>query len=722
MHKPLEGFTPHVEKYSFTKKLESQIRGIMGELDDEEWKNVETAIVELRNQIDKMEWFSFGPNSVSAMKNKQRWTELVLAPKDTEHQQQLEQLLEYLGIYPWSEMRGNVPVLVVEQPRDMHLLREALLFEYLKDRMKGEGRAAEMEEWVNRKRRARREAREKELDEEREYMLRIERDRQDFANRKKEREREIVEYLQSLPVADTFEAPAALQRDRYYQFSFKPVGREVGGTKGKRAAPEVASPVLGEETPDLDLDLAVIEQEFDAGRINEAEIDKDLIARSIARGNRHPNLALFPKKYRMESPGGTKKKMIQEIETGKFITPKEEMERVRIAHDGFQEDSTKEEREAAEKMFVELSLMYRGLVLYMMREIVRRYGDTDPDNLFQAGLRGMFRSLQRHDPSLGSRYVSYLMPYMEGYMRREIAETRFSPVQVPVHSADARARLHEAREALRSQNPDKAVSEEDVARVLRDQSLISGESMAAYERYVRKSFMKFSLEKDDVLEDISLHDVDMRGEDLFAVNAGEAGAETKELGEMLTEVFSKLSPREERVLRMRYGFNERPGSVTETVYREFGAEYLPGRSLEEVKARVQKLVEDAGGPLTRDDVYQNLSLEDQRLAAGYIAALERHVPYKTNDDDSLDEVGAQFNVTKERIRQMEMKALRKLKHPSRTRALRAFLPENSALAPSWQPSWPQSEKKSTQVYDQGWRDQRMDRNRSDKKKKKEEKK
>jgi RNA polymerase primary sigma factor len=40
---------------------------------------------------------------------------------------------------------------------------------------------------------------------------------------------------------------------------------------------------------------------------------------------------------------------------------------------------------------------------------------------------------------------------------------------------------------------------------------------------------------------------------------------------------------------------------------------------------------------------------------------------------TLDEVGRTFNVTRERIRQIEAKALRKLKHPSRSRKLRSFL-------------------------------------------------
>jgi RNA polymerase primary sigma factor len=46
-----------------------------------------------------------------------------------------------------------------------------------------------------------------------------------------------------------------------------------------------------------------------------------------------------------------------------------------------------------------------------------------------------------------------------------------------------------------------------------------------------------------------------------------------------------------------------------------------------------------------------------------------------NSDHTLEEVGQQFNVTRERIRQIEAKALRKMKHPTRARQLRSFLDE-----------------------------------------------
>jgi len=47
--------------------------------------------------------------------------------------------------------------------------------------------------------------------------------------------------------------------------------------------------------------------------------------------------------------------------------------------------------------------------------------------------------------------------------------------------------------------------------------------------------------------------------------------------------------------------------------------------------------------------------------------------HRMNTDHTLEEVGQQFSVTRERIRQIEAKALRKLKHPSRSRKQRSFL-------------------------------------------------
>ena len=80
----------------------------------------------------------------------------------------------------------------------------------------------------------------------------------------------------------------------------------------------------------------------------------------------------------------------------------------------------------------------------------------------------------------------------------------------------------------------------------------------------------------------------------------ELTAPKSNLGEATTKILSTLTPREERVLRMRFGVG-------------------------------------------------------------------------MNTDHTLEEVGLQFSVTRERIRQIEAKALRKLKHPSRSKQLKSFL-------------------------------------------------
>jgi RNA polymerase primary sigma factor len=48
-----------------------------------------------------------------------------------------------------------------------------------------------------------------------------------------------------------------------------------------------------------------------------------------------------------------------------------------------------------------------------------------------------------------------------------------------------------------------------------------------------------------------------------------------------------------------------------------------------------------------------------------------------NTDHTLEEVGKQFDVTRERIRQIEAKALRKLRHPTRSDKLRSFIDTNN---------------------------------------------
>ncbi|MGB0055657.1 MAG: RNA polymerase sigma factor RpoD, partial [Methyloceanibacter sp.] len=90
------------------------------------------------------------------------------------------------------------------------------------------------------------------------------------------------------------------------------------------------------------------------------------------------------------------------------------------------------------------------------------------------------------------------------------------------------------------------------------------------------------------------------------------------------------------------------------------------------------LIEDKNAILPIDAAMQsNLRETTTRALASLTPREERIVRMRfglgMNSDHTLEEVGQQFSVTRERIRQIEAKALRKLKHPSRSRELRSFL-------------------------------------------------
>ena len=89
-------------------------------------------------------------------------------------------------------------------------------------------------------------------------------------------------------------------------------------------------------------------------------------------------------------------------------------------------------------------------------------------------------------------------------------------------------------------------------------------------------------------------------------------------------------------------------------------------------------IEDTSAILPIDAAIQsNLRETTTRVLASLTAREERILRMRfgigMNKDHTLEEVGQQFSVTRERIRQIEAKALRKLKHPSRSRILRSFL-------------------------------------------------
>ena len=99
---------------------------------------------------------------------------------------------------------------------------------------------------------------------------------------------------------------------------------------------------------------------------------------------------------------------------------------------------------------------------------------------------------------------------------------------------------------------------------------------------------------------------------------------------------------------------------------------------DEEDSHLGDFIEDKNAVLPIESaIHSNLRETTTRVLASLTPREERVLRMRfgigVNTDHTLEEVGQQFSVTRERIRQIEAKALRKLKHPSRSRKLRSFL-------------------------------------------------
>ena len=111
----------------------------------------------------------------------------------------------------------------------------------------------------------------------------------------------------------------------------------------------------------------------------------------------------------------------------------------------------------------------------------------------------------------------------------------------------------------------------------------------------------------------------------------------------------------------------------------FTAGVKPGGLTDDTQIRILLcyLIKTAG-PLTRDTLQGALLQEQldevmQTLTDREKKVLALRFGLEDGRSRTLEEVGKEFNVTRERIRQIEAKALRKLRHPSRSRKLKDYL-------------------------------------------------
>ena len=103
------------------------------------------------------------------------------------------------------------------------------------------------------------------------------------------------------------------------------------------------------------------------------------------------------------------------------------------------------------------------------------------------------------------------------------------------------------------------------------------------------------------------------------------------------------------------------------------AEALPPEARQRVREHIHRLSDTARSLLAR---VSELEAESHMLASlppREAQVLKMRFGIGERSKHTLEEVGNDFDVTRERIRQIEAKALRKLRHPSRSSALRSFL-------------------------------------------------
>jgi RNA polymerase primary sigma factor len=99
---------------------------------------------------------------------------------------------------------------------------------------------------------------------------------------------------------------------------------------------------------------------------------------------------------------------------------------------------------------------------------------------------------------------------------------------------------------------------------------------------------------------------------------------------------------------------------------------------EEEDSHLGDFIEDTNNPTPSESIIHGSLMETVRKVLATLSPREERVlrmrfGIGERTDHTLEEVGQDFEVTRERIRQIEAKALRKLRHPSRSKRLNAFM-------------------------------------------------
>ena len=255
--------------------------------------------------------------------------------------------------------------------------------------------------------------------------------------------------------------------------------------------------------------------------------------------------------------------------------------------------STEEEIKLAEKMLEGDEAAKKRLSeanLRLVVSIAKRYVGRGMQflDLIQEGNLGLIKAVEKFDHSKGFKFSTYATWWIRQAITRAIAD-QARTIRIPVHMVETITKVKKVSSQLLHQNGHEP-SAEEIAKEL-------SMTVDKVREIMRISQEPVSLETPiGEEEDSHLGDFIPDDEAPAPVDATSHVL----LREQLSEVLGTLTPREEMVLRLRFGL-------------------VDGRSR------------------------------------------------------TLEEVGKEFNVTRERIRQIEAKALRKLRHPSRSKKLKDFL-------------------------------------------------